>query len=87
MDYLIRQVQVHESFRKPEIEALATLAEVNVNFQDYCKYVRLTPVCTFKKASLNSVSAYPLLFQIFLRKNSLHFVSLSFRMKPLLSVS
>ncbi len=35
MDFLIRFVQIHESFRKPEIEALATLSEVNVEFLFY----------------------------------------------------
>lgn len=35
MDYLIRFVQVHESFRKPEIEALAILANVDVEFLFY----------------------------------------------------
>ena len=40
MDYLIRLVQVHESFRKPEIQALAVLAQINVVFLVYCEYVR-----------------------------------------------
>lgn len=35
MDFLIRFVQVHETFRKPEIEALALLANVNVEFLFY----------------------------------------------------
>ncbi|KAA6406919.1 MAG: NAD-dependent histone deacetylase SIR2 [Lasallia pustulata] len=35
MDYLIRLVQVHESFRKPEIQALAVLANINVEFLVY----------------------------------------------------
>lgn len=38
-DYLIRFVQVHETFRKPEIEALAVLADVNVEFLFYSEYV------------------------------------------------
>ncbi|KAL6717869.1 hypothetical protein ACLMJK_003954 [Lecanora helva] len=37
MDFLIRFVQVHESFRKPEIEALAILANVDVQFLYYCE--------------------------------------------------
>lgn len=35
MDFLIRFAQVHESFRKPEIQALATLRGVNVEFLVY----------------------------------------------------
>ncbi|KAL1958613.1 hypothetical protein VTO42DRAFT_4210 [Malbranchea cinnamomea] len=35
MDYLIRFAQVHESFRKPEIQALATLANIHVEFLVY----------------------------------------------------
>ncbi|PGH18553.1 hypothetical protein AJ79_00332 [Helicocarpus griseus UAMH5409] len=35
MEYLIRFVQVHESFRKSEIEALATLVGTNVEFLTY----------------------------------------------------
>ena len=38
-DYLIRLVQVHETFRKPELEALATLAKVDVGFLFYNEYV------------------------------------------------
>lgn len=39
MDYLIRLVQVHESFRKPEIQALAVLANINVEFLVYSERV------------------------------------------------
>lgn len=39
MDYLIRLVQIHESFRKPEIRALAVLADINVEFLVYSEYV------------------------------------------------
>ncbi|KIW06605.1 uncharacterized protein PV09_02320 [Verruconis gallopava] len=35
MEYLIRFVQMHETFRKPEIEALAELAQINVEFLSY----------------------------------------------------
>lgn len=42
MDYLIRLIQIHESFRKPEIEALAVLAEIDVEFLLYREYVRLS---------------------------------------------
>ena len=41
MDFLIRFVQVHESFRRPEIQALAVLANVNVEFLSYSENVRL----------------------------------------------
>jgi hypothetical protein len=33
--YLIRLVQVHESFRKPELEALALLGGVKLEFVEY----------------------------------------------------
>lgn len=39
MDFLIRFVQIHESFRKPELEALAVLADVNVEFLFYTESV------------------------------------------------
>ena len=39
MEYLIRLVQVHESFRRPELKALAVLADVNVEFLFYSEYV------------------------------------------------
>ena len=35
MEYLIRFVQMHETFRKPEIEALAELANINIEFLSY----------------------------------------------------
>ncbi|EER39874.1 RNA methylase [Histoplasma capsulatum H143] len=35
MEYLIRFAQVHESFRKPEIESLAALVGTNVEFLSY----------------------------------------------------
>jgi len=44
MEYLIRFVQIHESFRKPEIEALAALANVNVEFLSYSENVRAIAV-------------------------------------------
>lgn len=40
MKYLIRFLQVHETFRKPEVEALATLANVRVEFEEYSESVR-----------------------------------------------
>lgn len=42
MEYLIRFAQVHETFRRPEIEALATLAGVDIEFVHYDPYVRTT---------------------------------------------
>ena len=41
MDFLIRFVQIHGTFRKPEIEALAVLADVNVEFLLYIESVCL----------------------------------------------
>jgi tRNA G10 N-methylase Trm11 len=39
MEYLIRFIQMHETFRKREIEALAELAGVNIEFLSYFKDV------------------------------------------------
>lgn len=39
MNYLIRFLQVHETFRRPEVEALATLANVRVEFEEYSESV------------------------------------------------
>jgi len=38
--YLVRMAQVHSSFRKPELEALALMAGVEVEFVQYSEYVR-----------------------------------------------
>lgn len=38
-DYLIRLAQEHESFRQPELQALATLAEIDLEFLFYDKHV------------------------------------------------
>lgn len=35
MDYLVRFAQVHESFRRPELQALADLNSIAVEFLDY----------------------------------------------------
>lgn len=35
MEFLIRFVQIHESFRRPEIEALAALGGIDVEFLVY----------------------------------------------------
>lgn len=39
MEYLIRFAQAHETFRQPEIEALAALAGIEVEFVIYDHYV------------------------------------------------
>lgn len=39
MEYLVRFAQAHETFRRPEIEALASLAGIEVEFLRYDKYV------------------------------------------------
>lgn len=41
MEYLVRLVQVHESFRISELESLAVLANVNVEILFYSEYVCL----------------------------------------------
>lgn len=40
MDYLVRFAQIHESFRIPELQALADLSGIDVGFADYSQYVR-----------------------------------------------
>jgi len=40
MDYLIRFLQVHETFRQPETEALARLAGVQFEWIFYADHVR-----------------------------------------------
>lgn len=39
MDYLIRFVQMHESFRKPETEALAELFAIEIEWMFYAEDV------------------------------------------------
>lgn len=39
MDYLIRFVQMHESFRKPETDALAELAGIELQWVFYSEHV------------------------------------------------
>ncbi len=41
MEFLIRFVQIHETFRKPEIEALAAVQDVDVEFLTYAESVSL----------------------------------------------
>ncbi|KAI4117294.1 MAG: hypothetical protein LQ345_002448 [Seirophora villosa] len=38
MEYLVRFAQVHESFRKPELQALAELFGTEIDFLDYSQY-------------------------------------------------
>ena len=40
MDYLIRFVQIHETFRQPETDALAGLAGLNIEWLAYSDDVR-----------------------------------------------
>ena len=49
MEYLIRFVQMHETFRRPEIQALATLANIDVVFLVYSEYVCLFTIKNFKR--------------------------------------
>ena len=39
MEFLIRMVQVHETFRKAELEALAALENVKLQWVVYNEYV------------------------------------------------
>lgn len=54
MEYLVRLAQVHETFRKPELEALATLADVQVDFVQYRE-----DVCTLHGMITFSAKARP----------------------------
>jgi tRNA (guanine10-N2)-methyltransferase len=45
MECVIRFAQSHETFRQAEIEALATLAGVDVEFVLYDKYVSIYVSC------------------------------------------
>ena len=40
MDYLIRFAQQHETFRRPEIEALAVVGNLDIEFLYYSENVR-----------------------------------------------
>lgn len=40
MEYLIRFVQQHETFRRPEIESLADLAGYSLEWLSYSDHVR-----------------------------------------------
>ena len=39
MDYLIRFVQMHETFRKPEIDALSEINNINIEWLSYSEEV------------------------------------------------
>jgi hypothetical protein len=39
MDYLVRFAQTHETFRRPELQACATLAGVDIEILSYNEYV------------------------------------------------
>lgn len=39
MEYLIRFVQIHETFRQPEVEALAELKNIKFRWIDYADNV------------------------------------------------
>lgn len=41
MEYLIRFAQAHETFRRPEIEALASLADIELEILFYDQFVGL----------------------------------------------
>lgn len=42
MQYLIRLAQMHETFRRPELEALAVLHNVDLEILEYSDQVRKT---------------------------------------------
>lgn len=43
MEYLIRFAQIHEKFRRAELEALADLLHIHIVFSEYNQYVRVFP--------------------------------------------
>jgi tRNA G10 N-methylase Trm11 len=43
MEYLIRLAQMHETFRRPELEALAVLHNVDLEILEYSDEVRREP--------------------------------------------
>lgn len=58
MEFLIRFAQVHETFRRPEIQALATLAGINVEFLFYDQYVCSMFSLMKKKNEIDTLSLY-----------------------------
>lgn len=55
MEYLIRFAQAHESFRQSEIQALADLAGVKLEFLHYDKNVRSNFVSMFLSTDSSSI--------------------------------
>lgn len=51
-DYLVRFAQSHESFRKVELQALADLAEVPIQFLKYDEDVGIAPSSFFPISAL-----------------------------------
>jgi hypothetical protein len=43
MEYLVRLAQMHETFRRPELEALAVLHNVDLEILEYADEVRREP--------------------------------------------
>ncbi|KAL8933984.1 MAG: hypothetical protein Q9216_006124 [Gyalolechia sp. 2 TL-2023] len=64
MEYLVRFAQVHESFRKPELQALADLARIDVEFLEYSQY---SPHCIIRLP--NEDAARTLISRSILSKN------------------
>ena len=63
MEYLVRFVQMHETFRQPEIDALADLEGLEIDWVSYSEDVRATaaverreqklhPACLIRKRGL-----------------------------------
>lgn len=45
MDYLVRLLQLHESFRRNELEALATLSDLKFEWIEYSENVGVMLCC------------------------------------------
>ncbi len=58
MDYLIRFAQVHESFRRPELEALAVLHRINLQIFDYEIGVRWYPALILLPSTHRTETVY-----------------------------
>ncbi|MCJ1249572.1 hypothetical protein MMC30_006798 [Trapelia coarctata] len=65
--YLVRMAQVHPTFRKPELEALALMAGVEVEFVQYSEY---SPYCILRLSS--PTAAHTLLTRSILSKAIYH---------------
>ena len=71
MEFLVRLIQIHETFRKPELEALAKLANIDLDIIAYSKYVCLSYINlaslrfnTFMSDSISVLSNFRLSFPI-----------------------